>query len=251
MPILARGRPPMTTFCFNSIGIVHSPFKEKFGVPRQPGIAPAAMATLELLPPYDRDETLDGLSGFSHVWLVFVFHASAEQAWSPTVRPPRLGGNARVGVFASRSTFRPNPIGLSVVELAGYGREHGKLVLHLRGADLIDGTPVLDIKPYVPYVDSVPQAAGGFAADAPGPRLAVNFCAAAEAQIAARAACYPQLRELIVQVLGADPRPAYRGDEPAGRVYGMRLLDFDLRWRVEDGIASVVELAALAPVSGA
>jgi tRNA-Thr(GGU) m(6)t(6)A37 methyltransferase TsaA len=234
-------------FSFAPIGIIHSPFKEKFGVPRQPGIAPAARATLELLPPYDRDEALEGLAGFSHVWIVFVFHATAGQGWSPTVRPPRLGGNARVGVFASRSTFRPNPIGLSVVELAGFGREDGRLVLHLRGADLIDGTPVLDIKPYLPYVDSLPNASGGFAAGAPEPRLAVRFTPEAEAQVAERAAQYPPLRELITQVLGADPRPAYHEDETAERVYGMRLLDFDLRWRVEAGVAVVVALAGSAP----
>lgn len=234
-------------FSFTPIGIVHSPFKEKFGVPRQPGIAPAARATLELLPPYDRDEALEGLAGFSHVWIVFVFHATAGQGWSPTVRPPRLGGNVRVGVFASRSTFRPNPIGLSVVELAGFGREDGRLVLHLRGADLIDGTPVLDIKPYVPYVDSLPNAAGGFAAGAPEVRLAVRFTPHAEAQVAARGQAHPQLRELITQVLGADPRPAYHEDEQTERIYGMRLLDFDLRWRVEEGVAVVMELSGSAP----
>jgi tRNA (adenine37-N6)-methyltransferase len=144
---------------FTPIGIVHSPFKEKFGVPRQPGIATAARATLELLPPYDREEALEGLSGFSHVWLVFVFHATAAQGWQPSVRPPRLGGNVRVGVFASRSMFRPNPIGLSVVELEGYGREDGRLVLHVKGADLIDGTPVLDIKPYIPTRTASPMRA--------------------------------------------------------------------------------------------
>jgi len=158
------------------------------------------------------------------------------------VRPPRLGGNARVGVFASRSMFRPNPIGLSVVELAGFSREDGRLVLHLRGADLIDGTPVLDIKPYVPYADSVPDARGGFAGSAPEAHLRVHFTPEAEAQLRAREPAQPQLRLLIEQVLGADPRPAYREDEPPGRVYGMRLLDFDLRWRVEDGVARVVEL---------
>lgn len=238
------------TFTFTPIGIIHSPFKEKFGAPRQPGIAPAAHATLELLPPYDRDEALDGLAGFSHVWLVFVFHATADQGWHPTVRPPRLGGNARVGVFASRSTFRPNPIGLSAVELAGFGREDGKLVLHLRGADLIDGTPVLDIKPYVPYADSLPHARGGFADTAPAARLAVRFTAEAEAQLAAREAQYPHphphVRELIVQVLAVDPRPAYRDDASAARVYGMRLLDFDLRWRMEGDSAVVLELQTVA-----
>ena len=230
------------TFDFAPIGIVHSPFKEKFGVPRQPGIVTAARATLELLPPYDREEALEGLSGFSHLWLVFVFHASAGQGWRPTVRPPRLGGNARVGVFASRSTFRPNPIGLSVVELVGYGREDGRLVLHVQGADLIDGTPVLDIKPYVPYADSIPRARGGFAGDAPEARLSVLFTPEAEAQLVAREVRYPQLRELITQVLAADPRPAYREDDAGERTYGMRLLDFDLRWRVEDDTARVTGL---------
>lgn len=233
-------------FTFSPIGIIHSPFKEKFGVPRQPGIAPAARAKLELLPPYDRDEALEGLAGFSHVWIVFVFHATADQGWSPTVRPPRLGGNVRVGVFASRSTFRPNPIGLSVVELAGFDREDGRLVLHLRGADLIDGTPVLDIKPYVPYVDSIPDARSGFANAAPEVRLAVRFTPEAETQLAAREAQYPHLRELITQVLAVDPRPAYRDNEPAERIYGMRLLDFDLRWRIEGASVIVVELRTLA-----
>lgn len=224
------------------IGIIHSPFKEKFGVPRQPGIATAARATLELLPPYDREEALEGLAGFSHIWVVFVFHATAAQGWHPTVRPPRLGGNTRVGVFASRSTFRPNPLGMSVVELDGFGREDDKLLLHIKGADILDGTPVLDIKPYVPYADSIPNARGGFADSAPETRLAVQFTAEAEAQLAARALAHPELRELIAQVLGADPRPAYRDDEAAERIYGMRLFDFDLRWRVEGNSAVVVEL---------
>lgn len=214
-------------------------------MPRQPGIATAAAATLELLPPYDRDETLEGLDGFSHVWIVFVFHATADQGWHPTVRPPRLGGNARVGVFASRSTFRPNPIGVSVVELAGFGREDGKLVLHLRGADLIDGTPVLDIKPYVPYADSIANARGGFASSAPQNQLTVQFTVDAEQQIEARSATHPQLRELIAQVLSADPRPAYRDDASAERIYGMRLYDFDLRWRVEGEVARVIELGEI------
>lgn len=229
-------------FTLTPIGIIHSPFKEKFGVPRQPGIATAARATLELLPPYDREEALEGLGGFSHVWIVFIFHATAAQGWHPTVRPPRLGGNARVGVFASRSTFRPNPLGFSVVELEGFGREDGKLVLHIKGADILDGTPVLDIKPYVPYADSIPDARGGFADSAPEMHLTVIFTAEAEAQLAARESEHSQLRELIIQVLGADPRPAYRDDEAAQRIYGMRLFDFDLRWRVEGNSAVVVEL---------
>lgn len=229
-------------FTFSPIGIIHSPFKEKFGVPRQPGLIPHVRATLELLPPYDREAALDGLEGFSHLWLVFAFHATADAGWRPTVRPPRLGGNARVGVFASRSTHRPNPIGLSVVELEDYGREDGKLVLHIKGADLIEGTPVLDIKPYVPYADSHPDARAGFAAEAPEPRLEVRFTPDAERAVEARADAQPELRSLIVGILRLDPRPAYRDAEPEDRVYGMRLMDFDLRWRVEGEQAVVVEL---------
>lgn len=232
-------------FTLSHIGIIHSPFKEKFGVPRQPGIAAAARATLELLPPYDREEALEGLAGFSHIWVIFVFHATGPQGWRPTVRPPRLGGNTRVGVFASRSTFRPNPLGLSVVELDGFGREHGKLVLYIKGADILDGTPVLDIKPYVPYADSLSGARGGFATNAPESRLTVQFTAEVEAQLALQGAEHPDLHELITQVLGADPRPAYHDDAAAERIYGMRLYDFDLRWKVEDGAAVVVELRGI------
>ena len=228
-------------YTLTPIGTIHSPFKEKFGVPRQPGIASAARATLELLPPYDREETLEGLAGFSHIWILFVFHATAAQGWHPTVRPPRLGGNTRVGVFASRSTFRPNPIGMSVVELDGITREDGKLVLHIKGADILDGTPVLDIKPYVPYADSIPNARGGFADSTPETKLAVQFTAEAEMQLAVREREHPQLRDLITQVIGADPRPAYQ-DDAVARIYGMRLFDFDLRWKVAGSNAIVVEL---------
>lgn len=224
------------------IGLIHSPFKEKFGVPRQPGIASAAWAELELLPPYDREEALVGLEGFSHLWVVFVFHTTAGRGWRPTVRPPRLGGNARVGVFASRSTHRPNPIGLSAVRLEGWGREDGRLLLHLRGADLVDGTPVLDIKPYLPYADSIPQARGGFAGQAPAARLRVVFTETALAAVQARSAAYPELKALIEQVLAADPRPAYRQGRESARRYGLRLLDFDLRWRVEGDEVVVEEL---------
>lgn len=229
-------------FQLRPIGLIHSPFKEKFGVPRQPGIATAAKAELQLLPPYDREEALEGLEGFSHLWILFYFHVTAERGWRPTVRPPRLGGNARVGVFASRSTHRPNPIGLSAVRLEGWGRENGRLLLRLRGADLVDGTPVLDIKPYLPYADSIPQARGGFAEQAPAARLRVVYTEPALAAVQARSAAYPELKTLIEQVLAADPRPAYRQRRASARQYGMRLLDFDLRWRVEGDEVVVEEL---------
>lgn len=227
------------------IGVIHSCFKEKFGIPRQPGLATEARATLELLPPYDRDEALRGIEQFSHVWVVFVFHATMRTAWKPTVRPPRLGGNQRMGVFATRSTFRPNPIGMSVVELVGWGREQGRLMLQLKGVDLMDGTPVLDIKPYLPYADSLPEATAGYAAEPPPARMDVGFTESALAQCRACAAGgYPQLQLLIEQVLGADPRPAYFNDKPGKREFGMRLLDFDLHWVVEDSRVLVTALTA-------
>lgn len=230
--------PSPARFTFDAIGVIHSPFKEKFGIPRQSGLMSAALAELELLPPYDRDEALRGLDGFSHLWLTFVFHGVRQGDWSPTVRPPRLGGNRRLGVFATRATHRPNPIGLSVVELIGVEREQGRLLLQLRGIDLLDGTPVLDIKPYVPYVDSVPSARAGFAADAPPPVLQVSLAPEAETVCARR----PELREFIVQMLQYDPRPAYHGDEEPGRIYGVRVFDCNVRWRVEGNAARVIAI---------
>jgi tRNA-Thr(GGU) m(6)t(6)A37 methyltransferase TsaA len=227
---------------FEPIGIIHSCFKEKFGIPRQPGLAPAARATLELLPPCDREEAIRGLEAFSHLWLIFLFHATADQGWSPTVRPPRLGGNERVGVFATRSTFRPNPIGLSVVELERIEREPGKLLLHLRGADLLDGTPVLDIKPYIPYADSVPGATADRFALSPV-AMPVRFTPEAEAACHREEPRLPGLRMLIEQVIAQDPRPAYQ--EQPERVYGVRLYDLDVRWQVQpDGSALVIAAEA-------
>ena len=169
------GIPMETRFCFHPIGVVYSCFSEKFGIPRQPGLVPAARATLEILPPYDRDEAFRGLDDFSHLWIVFVFHGIDAEKWQPTVRPPRLGGNTRVGVFASRSGFRPNPIAISSVVLESIRRDHGKMVLELSGIDILDQTPVLDIKPYLPYADSIPDANGGYAGEPPRPSIAIDF----------------------------------------------------------------------------
>ena len=223
------------------IGVVRSCFREKFGIPRQPGLAPAARATLELLPPYNRPAAVRGLEGFSHVWLVFVFHAIPAGRWQPTVRPPRLGGNRRLGVFATRSPFRPNPLGLSAVRLERVTTGRGSVILHLAGIDLLDGTPVLDLKPYVPYADCIPTATGGFASDAPPSALAVEFSPAALAVCAA----WPEgdLRELIAQLLTQDPRPAYGRTDPAPRHHGMKLFDFDVRWAMRGDTAHVMEIA--------
>ncbi|MCK5639819.1 MAG: tRNA (N6-threonylcarbamoyladenosine(37)-N6)-methyltransferase TrmO [Gammaproteobacteria bacterium] len=230
----------MTQFTLNQIGIIHSCYKEKFGIPRQPGQVPAAKATLELLPPYDREEALEGLEGFSHIWISFVFHQAQREQWKPMVRPPRLGGNKRVGVFASRSPFRPNPIGLSLVELDGIGKENGKLLLHIRGIDLVDGTPVLDIKPYLPYAEALTDARGGFAKVAPEKIFSVEFSPQAEAQCREKENTIPELKAVIEQLLQHDPRPAY--SELDDRIYGIRIYDFDLKWRAEEGTIRVIAL---------
>lgn len=231
----------MPEFKLNQIGIIHSCFKEKFGIPRQPGLVREARAELELLPPYNRPEAVRGLEAFSHLWVIFVFHECMRDAWKPTVRPPRLGGNQRLGVFATRSTFRPNPVGMSVVELDRIDVENG-VRLYLKGVDLLDGTPVLDIKPYLPYADAITDAHGGFADEAPSARLKVVFSDNALAACEARSSRHPGLQTLITQVLARDPRPAYAGEDAGERVYGMRLLDFDLKWRIAGDEVIVLDL---------
>ncbi len=222
-------------FVFTPIGIVRSCFTEKFGIPRQPRLVTAACATLEILPPYDRDEAFNGLDAFSHLWLVFILHAIPKGKWRPTVRPPRLGGNRRVGVFATRSGFRPNSIGMSAVVLDGIRRNKGKLFLELSGIDILDQTPVLDIKPYLPYSDIIPEAVGGFAGERPRASIPVTFSPQAEKSCALLENRYPGFVDLLEQVLGADPRPAYVGRQPARTDFGMRLYDVNVRWTVRQG----------------
>ncbi|WP_240724783.1 tRNA (N6-threonylcarbamoyladenosine(37)-N6)-methyltransferase TrmO [Onishia niordana] len=214
-------------FALTPIGRIESDYPDKFGIPRQPGLAPAARGRLVLLPPYDDPLTVRGLEAFSYLWLTFVFHHSPER-WTPLVRPPRLGGNAKVGVFASRSTHRPNRLGLSLVELKGIDTSQGGVALELASHDLLDGTPVLDIKPYLPWAEARPEASAGFAPDAP-PQCAVDFAAEAETTLAQREDA-ASLRALIRQVLAQDPRPAYRKGAET-RVYGVRLRDVDVRFR--------------------
>ncbi len=163
------------SYSLEPIAIIHSPFREKFVTPRQPGLTPSIRAQITFNPGFATPEAVRGLEDFSHIWLVFLFHQNWEKGWKPTVRPPRLGGNQRVGVYASRSPFRPNPIGLSAVKLLSINTDQASVSLEVQGADLIDGTPILDIKPYIPYGDSIPEATRGFAEEAPRPTLQVQF----------------------------------------------------------------------------
>ena len=210
------------SYSFEPIGLVHSCFAEKFAIPRQPQLAPAARGVLELFPPYDKPEALAGLEGISHLWLLFVFHAAASGEQHLRVRPPRLGGNQRIDVFASRSTHRPNPIGQSVVRLEGI--EAGRLLIS--GIDLLDGTPILDIKPYVPYADDARNAL----AEAAPVQLAVDWSESALLQARTQAQRLEQpVVELIEQCLAQDPKPAYQRPA-ADREYGVRFWDINVRW---------------------
>ncbi|KAF1310436.1 tRNA (N6-threonylcarbamoyladenosine(37)-N6)-methyltransferase TrmO [Pseudomonas sp. SG-MS2] len=207
------------------VGIVRSCFKEKFAIPRQPQLAPAARGVLELLPPFDQGEAVAGLEQVSHVWLLFLFHQALEDKPRLKVRPPRLGGNKSMGVFATRATHRPNGIGQSVVRLEAV--EPGRLLLS--GIDLLDGTPVLDIKPYVPYADSIAGASNLMASDAPA-AIAVHWGDIALPQAREHALRLGEpLVELIEQCLAQDPRPAYQVPPPE-RVYGVKFWDVQVRW---------------------
>lgn len=216
------------------IGIVHSCFGGKFGVPRQPGLCPSAWGRLVFHETHRSPEAIRGIEGFSHLWLIFGFHETAEQGWKPTVRPPRLGGNRRIGVFASRSTFRPNALGLSLVRLEGVdGNE-----LLLGGVDLIDGTPVYDIKPYLPYAESIPEAAAGFAGDEI-PRLKVEL---AEEVVAAFGSLPPRDQAVIREALALDPRPAVQVED-SDRVFGALLCGRDVRFIFREGVCRIVGIA--------
>jgi tRNA-Thr(GGU) m(6)t(6)A37 methyltransferase TsaA len=221
------------------IGTLHTCFGGKFAVPRQPGLCPSAWGRLVFHEPFRSPDAIRGIDGFSHLWLIFGFHETAAQGWKPTVRPPRLGGNRRVGVFASRSTFRPNALGLSLVRLEGIDATaaDGPALL-LGGVDLIDGTPIHDIKPYLPYAESIPDAAAGFAGD-DIPRLKIELADGA----AERFATLPQrARDVIREALALDPRPAVRAKD-SERVFGALLCGHDVRFTICQGICRIVEIA--------
>jgi len=239
----------MEQYTFNAIGIIRSCFKEKFGIPRQPALV-ASPATIEIDSRYSEDEAFRELEGFSHIWVVFVFHdvmkkSIANSNWHPTIRPPRLGGNKRIGVFASRSMFRPNPIGMSVVELNSIERKNKKVTLNITGGDFLDTTPVLDIKPYIPYTDSIKDATSGYANAAPERKMEIELSHEAHQDIESHRHQYPQLEKLIIEILGLDPRPAYQKEKNIKSDFSMKLYTFDLKWKVKGNTAVVTSLKDL------
>ena len=224
----------METVPMKIIARIHNDFPSKFGIPRQSGLVEALKARVVFEPDFRSPEAVRGLEGFSHIWLIWQFSQAVREDWSPTVRPPRLGGNTRLGVFATRSPFRPNPLGLSLVELEKvvWDGPHGP-ELQVKGADLMDGTPIYDIKPYVPYADARPEARSGFAQGADG-TLEVQ--------------CPPDLlarlpedqRPALLGILAQDPRPHYQNDPD--RIYGMAFGEWNVKFQVEQGMVRVIGL---------
>lgn len=217
------------------IAKIHSDFKEKFGIPRQSGIADELYARIVFEPEYRVLEALRGLDGYSHIWLIWQFSEAVRKDWSPTVRPPRLGGNKRMGVFATRSPYRPNPIGLSSVKLIGieHTKDEGD-VLIVSGADLLDGTPIYDIKPYLPFTDSHPEATAGFSEPVREYALNVDFCKELLSKIDI------SKQNALVKILEHDPRPSYQ-DDPE-REYGMRFSDYEIFFKVAGNSLTVTRV---------
>ncbi len=211
------------------IAHIHSPYAEKFGVPRQGNLAPSVESVIEFTPAYRNPDCLRGMEQFSHLWLIWGFDRNGSD-WSPTVRPPRLGGNVRLGVFATRSPFRPNGLGLSVVRLLAVEADG---TLRVSGADMVDGTPIYDIKPYIPYADSLPEATAGFT-ETPWEPLSVQWETSLPPNLPAH------WRAALEETLAQDPRPAYHEDPQ--RVYHLILLPYDVSFRVENGVAHVLSL---------
>ncbi len=224
----------MEEYTLRPIARLHSDFVEKFGIPRQSGLAPSSRARIVFEPEFRSPEAVRGLEEVSHIWLIWQFSKSRREAWSPTVRPPRLGGNRRLGVFATRSPFRPNSLGLSAVRLERVEPEGPEgPVLHVLGADLLDETPIFDIKPYLRYADSIPQAEGGFADQIEEKLLEVSLPPELGERLGTE-------RAALEEILAHDPRPAYQEDPE--RVYGLRYGKWNLRFTVRNGTLLVTDV---------
>ena len=216
------------------IARIYNDYKEKFGIPRQAGLARGLYSKIVFEGEYRNPEALRGIEGYSHLWLIFEFSKAKRDGWSPTVRPPRLGGNKRVGVFATRSPFRPNPIGLSSVKLLSVEDSGEGLILKVGGADLLDGTPIYDIKPYLPFTDSHPEARFGFASEVIDYELPVEFPAQLLEKIP------EEKRRSLMIILSQDPRPSYKQD--GEREYSFLFADFEISFKVENSVLSVTKV---------
>lgn len=225
------------------VGYIHSPFKEKFAVPRQPGLAPSAIASITLCGDANHEDSVRGLTQFSHIWLLFLFSQNIDKGWTPTVRPPRLGGNTRIGVFASRATFRPNAIGMSVVSLNAVKVENGNVVIDIGSCDLVDGTPIIDIKPYVPYSDAIPHAQAGYAANPPK-ILDVIFSDAATSVLVKHENSSHKM-QVIKEVLAQDPRPAYKKQHADHKTYAVHLFEMNVKFTVNASVITVTAIEAV------
>lgn len=215
---------------------MHSDFSTKFGIPRQSGLVEELRSTIVFEPSFRNADALRGIEGYSHLWLIWQFSEAVGKEWSPTVRPPRLGGNTRMGVFATRSPFRPNHLGLSCVKLLGIeSTEQYGTVLHVGGADLMDGTPIFDIKPYLPYADCRPDATGGFTDSTARQLLEVDFPDTLLAQLP------PEKRNAAIGMLSQDPRPSYQQDSQ--RIYGVTFAGFNIRFTVQESTLRVIEVS--------
>ncbi len=220
------------------IARIHNDFKEKFGIPRQSGLSGELTSKIVFEPEYRNPDALRGIEGFSHLWLIWEFSESKREDWSPTVRPPRLGGNKRVGVFATRSPFRPNPIGLSSVKLEAVKTSASEgTVLIVSGADLLDGTPIYDIKPYITYSDSHPDALSGFAEPVKDYHLNVVFCKELLSKVE------QSKQNALIKILEQDPRPSYQDDPD--REYGFRFADYEIFFKVDGDTLTVTGVKAL------
>lgn len=225
-------------FRIQTIAKIRSDFPDKFGIPRQSGILKDLKSQIVFEPEFRNADALRGLEEFSHLWIVWIFSENIRKEFHPTVRPPRLGGNVRKGVFATRSSFRPNPLALSVVKIEKIENSSEGPVITVSGADLMDGTPIVDIKPYLPYADAVPQATGGFTDKVKFVPLSVNFPDAELQKVA------PEKRSALLRVLSEDPRPAYQKD--ATHVYGFRFASYEVKFTVKENTLCV-QSVSLAP----
>lgn len=231
------------------IAEIYTPYKTKFAIPRQPGLVPAAKGEIRFHEKYRDINMLRGLEQFSHIWLIFCFHHTEGKGWKPLVRPPRLGGNKQVGVLASRSTFRPNPIGMSLVKLESIQFHSQQPSLIVSGMDLVDQTPIIDIKPYLPYSDIQPDAVGGYAVTEPE-LMQVVIPEPLQLQLTEIEKQYNDFTLLVKQVLAQDPRPAYRKGKPDNKIYGVTLYGYDIRFSYPNlNQISLTEIVKLTPVS--